>query len=219
VTASDPSGGPLSIAWDLDGNGSYETPGATAAFSAASLDGPSSRTVGVQVTAPDGSVTTTTARVEVRNVPPTATFSAPATVFATEPIELALSGATDASAADRNTGFEYAFDCGDGYGAPTTTSTTSCPTDSVGTRTVRGKVIDKDGGSTAYTATVSVRVTVDSLCAAATRWAKNGGIATSLCAQLDHGQITAFGHEAAAQSGKSFTNEQAATLIRLSQSL
>jgi hypothetical protein len=89
----------------------------------------------------------------------------------------------------------------------------------VGTQLVKGKVIDKDGGTTEYTATVSVRVTVDSLCAAVTRWSKNGGIATSLCTHLRHGQLGAFRTEVAAQAGKSFTNDQASTLIRLSQSL
>jgi hypothetical protein len=62
-------------------------------------------------------------------------------------------------------------------------------------------------------------VTVDSLCAAVTRWAKNPGITTSLCTQLRHAQLGAFRNEVAAQAGKSLTNEQAATLIRLSQSL
>jgi hypothetical protein len=219
ATATDPSGGPVSVAWDLDGNGSYETTEAAPAFSAAALDGPSTRTVGVQVTAPDGATTKTTARVDVANVPPTAAFAAPASVFATEPIELSLTGAADPSGADRAAGFKYAFDCGRGYGPATATATASCATDAVGTQLVKGKVIDKDGGTTEYTATVSVRVTVDSLCAAVTRWAKNGGIATSLSKQLRHGQLGAFRNEVTAQSGKSFTNDQASTLIRLSQSL
>ena len=60
---------------------------------------------------------------------------------------------------------------------------------------------------------------IDSLCAAVTRWAKNGGIATSLCVQLRRGQLGAFRNEVAAQAGKSFTNEPVAALIRLSQSL
>jgi hypothetical protein len=62
-------------------------------------------------------------------------------------------------------------------------------------------------------------VTVESLCAAVTRWAKSHGIATSLCTHLRRGQLGAFRNGVAAQAGKSFTNEQAATLIRLSQSL
>jgi hypothetical protein len=35
---------------------------------------------------------------------------------------------------------------------------------------------------------------------------------------LRHGRFDAFGNEVAAQAGKSLTNDQASTLIRLSQS-
>jgi len=88
-----------------------------------------------------------------------------------------------------------------------------------GTLTVRGLVRDKDGGVTPYDATVVVSVTVDSLCAAVTGWAKNAGQANSLCVKLQDGQIDAFGHEVDAQTGKSFTDEQAAVLERLAARL
>ena len=64
-----------------------------------------------------------------------------------------------------------------------------------------------------------ISTALDSLCAAVTRWAKNGGIATSLCTHLRKGQLGAFRNEVAAQAGTSLTNYQASTLIRLSQSL
>jgi hypothetical protein len=50
ASASDPDGGPLSYVWDLDHNGSFETPGQSVTFSAASLSAPSSHTIQVQVT-------------------------------------------------------------------------------------------------------------------------------------------------------------------------
>src|SRR5207302_4222561 len=48
--------------------------------------------------------------------------------------------------------------CGDGsgYGAFSGTSTASCPTTDNGSRTVKGKIKDKDGGVTEYTASVTI---------------------------------------------------------------
>ena len=56
ATGSDPNGGTLSYAWDLDNNGSFETPGQTATFSAAALTAPGTHTIKVQVT-DDGGLT------------------------------------------------------------------------------------------------------------------------------------------------------------------
>ena len=47
ATGADPEGQPLAFAWDLDNNGSFETPGVTARF-AARLDGPTTTTATVQ---------------------------------------------------------------------------------------------------------------------------------------------------------------------------
>ncbi len=50
ATGSDPDGNALSYAWDLDNNGSFETPGQSVSFSAINLDGPNANTIRVQVT-------------------------------------------------------------------------------------------------------------------------------------------------------------------------
>jgi len=65
ATGSDPDGDPLTYAWDLDGNGSFETAGPSATFSAAGLQAPAGVTVTVQVTDPDGLTGTDTATVDV----------------------------------------------------------------------------------------------------------------------------------------------------------
>ena len=56
------------------------------------------------------------------------------------------------------TGFTYAFDCGngEGYGAYTGSNSVICPTGAVGSRTVRGKVRDRDGDEAEFSGTVTV---------------------------------------------------------------
>src|SRR4029078_4550083 len=89
---------------------------------------------------------------------PTATFNAPASVNEGSAISLSLTSPLDPSPTDTTAGFQDAFDCGDGggYGAYSATSTASCPTADSGSRTVKGKIKDKDNGETEYTATVTV---------------------------------------------------------------
>ena len=99
-------------------------------------------------------VTTFSATVIVNNVAPTATFNVPASVNAGSPINLSLT-ATDVSTVDR-TQLTYAFDCGSGYGAFSSSNSATCPTTTGGLRFVRAKVKDKDRGVSEYTATVTV---------------------------------------------------------------
>lgn len=65
---------PIGFAWDMDGNGSYETPGATAPFSAALLDGPTTATLRAQAQHPTDASPLgrgeAAAEVTILNVPP-----------------------------------------------------------------------------------------------------------------------------------------------------
>jgi hypothetical protein len=71
ASGSDPNGVILTYNWDLDNNGSFETPGQSVVFSAAGVDGPNNYTIAVQVTNSDGLTATDQASVNVLNVAPT----------------------------------------------------------------------------------------------------------------------------------------------------
>ncbi len=164
VTASgnDPENGPLTYAWDLDNDGSFETPGQSASFSAAAFDGPSSQTIKVQVTDNGGLTATAQVTVNVLNVAPTANFTAtPSTIIVGQSTTLAFSNQFDPSAADVAHGFLYSYDCtNDGTFeisdiAATTSYTCSYPTN--GTFTAKGRIKGKDGDFTDYTVDIVVQ--------------------------------------------------------------
>ena len=114
-------------------------------------------TVKAAVKDKDGGVSAVVSQsVTVNNVAPTATFNAPSPVNEGSAISLSLTSPVDPSSADVAAGFEYAFDCGSGYGSYAATNTASCPTNDNGSRTVKGKIRDKDGGETEYDAPVII---------------------------------------------------------------
>ena len=116
-----------------------------------------SRGVKSKIKDKDGGEREYTASVQVDNVAPTATLGNDGPVDEGQSFKLSLTGADDVSSADKAAGFTYAFDCGSGYGAYGTSSEQSCPTADNGTRGVKGKLKDKDGGEREYTATVTVK--------------------------------------------------------------
>jgi uncharacterized protein len=235
ATGTDDDGDTLTYAWDLDNNGTFETAGQSATFSAAALDGPATRTVRVQVS--DGAATDVAeATVTIGNVAPMATLAAPASSFAGFPFELSLTGASDPSAADVAAGFQYAFDCGGGagYGAFAAAAAASCLTTTTGSRSVAAKIRDKDGGVREFTATVQVIVTFASLCDLVRAYSTDAQVAAVLCARLDlasrapretarDGNLNAFRNEVdamtGAEPGKAFTAAQGALLKLLSTKL
>ena len=121
-----------------------------------SYDDNDTYTVTVTVTDKDGGSGAASFEVEVANIAPSATFNDNSPVEEGSDISLSLTDPSDASSADTAAGFEYAFNCGSGYGSFGGSSTATCPTDDNGSRDVKGKIRDKDGGETEYTATVSI---------------------------------------------------------------
>lgn len=154
AAATDADGDALTYTWDLDNDGVYETAGQTVTFSAAALDGPASQAVKVRVSDGDADDTATTT-VDVTNVAPTATLDAPASVSEGSSFTIELDNGADAAPADV---LSYAFDCGDGFGygpdAPTASAT--CATTDDGSRSIKAKIMDDDGGVTEYAGTVAI---------------------------------------------------------------
>jgi hypothetical protein len=184
----------------------------------------------VRATDSNGNSDTDTATVQIVNVAPSATFNAPASSLAGFSFALGLTGATDPSAADTTTGFQYAFDCGDGsgYSAFAGTSSTTCTTLDTGTRNVRGKIRDKDGGVREYLAAVELTVTFASLCDLVRSYTDDQQLVDQLCQRLDQAEkalnatakeahLVAF-RERVDKSG-AFTLAEADTLKRLSARL
>ena len=179
--------GDLTYAWDLDNDGTFETAGQTATFSAArstgrrragrfrvsdgELSAVSSATVQVDERRPDGDLHGDAVRV--RRLAVRARAHEPERPVGCRPAA----------------GFTYAFDCGNGTFVAAAGPSTTCSTSDTGARAVRGRITDKDGDATVYTATVTVVVTAASLCDLTTAYVTKPGIAHSLCAKLEPGLL------------------------------
>jgi hypothetical protein len=153
-TASDVEGDSVSLAASVgtvlsNGDGTWS-------WGSTTDDGTTdSQTVTISAVDGNGGSTQTSFGLSVNNVAPTASFNAPASVNEGSDIVLSLTSPFDPSSADTTTGFQYAFDCGTGYGA-FGSSSASCLTTDNEVRTVGAKIRDKDGGETEYTASVTV---------------------------------------------------------------
>jgi hypothetical protein len=162
--SSDPDAGDtITYAWSFTKNAGVRA-AATCSFSSATAQSPTftctdngSYTVSLTVTDNHGaSSSASAATVTVSNVAPTATFNAPASVNEGSNISLSLTSPSDPSSVDTAAGFQYAFDCGSGYGAFSATSTATCSTTDNGSRTVKGKIKDQDNAETEYSASVTI---------------------------------------------------------------
>ncbi len=150
--SSDPDGNPLTYAWDLDNDGSFETAGVNPQFSR-----PDNGTFTVRLKVSDGALeSVATATVEVLNVAPAVSGPAPATF--NEGGSYASAGSFSDPGADTWTA---TVDYGDGTGVqPLTLSSKSFslnhPYPQNGSYTVTVTVTDKDGASGSATALVTV---------------------------------------------------------------
>jgi hypothetical protein len=153
------------LEWDFNYDGTFNTSvsGFKPTFSAAEIDGPVTRVVAVRALDASGNrsapVTTT---VIVTNVAPTATFSSGGQITLGKSGTVAFTAQTDPSAADRSAGFTYSydfnndgkFDLSNVTAASATVPATMLATP--GIHTIRGRITDKDGSSSDYTASIFV---------------------------------------------------------------
>jgi PKD repeat protein len=161
-SATDPGPDSLTYAWDLDDDGTFETPGQNPIFSAAGRDGPDSQTVVLEVCDDDGDCATAGTMVEINNVAPTASLGNDGPVGEGSPATVSFGDVFDPSSVDTAAGFHYAFACDDGsldgatYVGTGTSPSTACTFDDDGGYTVRARIIDKDDGYSEYQTVVTV---------------------------------------------------------------
>jgi len=158
--SSDPDGEPLTYAWDLDNDGSYDdaTSPSPSFFGA---DGPATHTVSLRVCDAQASCATASTTVAVHNVAPTAGAGADQTVFRHAAVSLAGTWSDPAGSADNS--YEWSWDLdGDGsadasgpaaFGSSIAQSTSFA---AAGTYVLTFQVADKDGASGSDTVTITV---------------------------------------------------------------
>jgi hypothetical protein len=236
AVATDPAGGGLVYAWDLDGDGTYEAPDddGVIELDPTGDDGPTSRTIGVRVEDREGSRASATATVQIRNAPPAANLAAsPDTLYTNGTATLAFSGAFDPAAADVAAGFSYSYDCaGDGtFDAPASeTALHECLYAVAGTYPARARIEDKDGGFREYTVSVSVRTPeegIAGLIETVQGFGLDKGIENSFVVKLEHAiasleagdpgaacaELQAFINHARAQAGNKLAPGEALQII------
>ncbi len=146
------------------GDGAGFTPvGPDTTRSCATFDS-GSRVVRGRVFDKDSGFSEYSATVAVREVAPTATFAGPASILEGTSATFAFTDQRDPSGADLAAGLRYAYSCEGGslaastYAAASPYATVSCLfDDGPASKTVRARIIDRDGAFTEYTASIQVR--------------------------------------------------------------
>ena len=146
-----------------------DTGSGTWAWSFNSSDGPGqSQTVTITVYDDKGGFGSVNFPLTITNVAPKGSLANDGPILVGDSATVSFNGQADPSTTDTIAGFRYAFDfdnngtfeIGDGtFSGSVTSSTAVIPTDvlaAVGDHTVRGRIIDKDGGANDYTTTITV---------------------------------------------------------------
>ncbi|HVK13670.1 MAG TPA: hypothetical protein VM597_33295, partial [Gemmataceae bacterium] len=177
LVATDPENDPITVAWDLNGDGVFKDAGGATlnltwgqlAYFGITDSGPG-RPIAARVTDGKSAFVPVATTLTVKNAAPTAPLALAGTITEGGTGRVAYGRATDATAPDRAAGFRYAYDLdndgkwdqGDGKtyaGGVTATSAVIPPAllANSGTRIVKARIFDKDGGFMETRLTVPVR--------------------------------------------------------------
>ena len=154
--SSDAEGPIASRAWDLDGDGSYET-AADAPTLATRFDSPGSRVVGLRVVDTEGAVGTMTRMVDVKAPagPDVAFTWSPDPAKRNQPVAFDASGTVDP---DGDAVTSYTWTWGDGTDEETETDPQKTKTyETAGTYTVKLTATDETGATSSRTARIEVQ--------------------------------------------------------------
>ncbi|WP_162006622.1 pre-peptidase C-terminal domain-containing protein [Roseimaritima sediminicola] len=174
VGSTDPDGSIVDYEWDFSYDGvtfDVDASGAAPTFSAATIDGPATRTVALRVRDTQGGTTIDATAVTIENAPPSAAIQGPISALVNQNVTIDVS-AWDVFEADRANGFEYQIDWGDQFAstiAPTAENglgeSISHVYETAGSYSVRVRAIDKDGGVGSW-ATIDPPLRVEAVTAA-----------------------------------------------------
>jgi len=153
--------------FDLDNDGAFDVVAsqtASATVPARLLpDGPATHTVRGRIQDKDGDSTDYTTTITILNVKPTATFTNGGPTPEGSTGFVTFSNPIDSSAADTAAGFTYSYDFDNddvfeiiGTTSASVTVPAAILNDGPRSRTVRGRIQDKDGGYTDYTTTIAI---------------------------------------------------------------
>jgi hypothetical protein len=239
--STDPDDNIVLYEWDLDNDGEYDD--ATGSTTDVIFDDNGSYLVDLRVTDEYGESDTDPAAITVNNIAPTADFAnASGTLIEGESAMLVFSNQLDPSAPDTIAGFFYSYGCTDNGPYELTDSPITwfvCDFPDNGTFTTRGRIEDKDGGFTDYTAVIIVLTpseAIEDLADIIEDLNLQQQIENSLDAKLDSAlralddlnenndaaainSLQAFINAVEAQRGNKITDEQADTLISAAQAI
>ncbi len=154
--SKDPDGAIVKYAWDLDGNGSYETNSGSSPTTSRAYATPGERTVRLRVTDEDGARATTTRTLTIQNTAPTAAFTAsPSPVQTGKTVTLDAAGSSDPDGSVAK--YEWDLDGNGSYeldGGASATTTTSYP--AIGLRQIGLRVTDNSGATAIANRSLSV---------------------------------------------------------------